>query len=625
MTDGTTPEKSRLFGLSFAALGVVFGDVGTSPLYAFRQAIGNLSITPSNIYGILSLIFWSLLIIICFKYLVIVFRADNDGEGGVIALAGVIRQKIKTPGIWLLFVTIIGVGLIIGDGILTPAISILSAVEGLKSLSPGFEEYILEITIIILLLLFWVQRIGTGKIGVLFAPILLLWFITIGTLGFLQIAENPNVLMAVNPYYAILFFIEQKQFAILSLGGIFLVMTGGEALFADLGHFGKNPIRIAWFCVVLPGLLLCYFGQGAQLLARPETADSPFYSLSPRWFLPIMILIATAATIIASQAIISAAFSILKQTSLLNLVPRLKIMYTSSVEKGEVYLPFVNLILLIGTCILVLTFKTSNNLASAFGIAVNLDMIITTILVAIIAYVIWHWNFIKLMTFPFILIVEFAFLAGNIPKFLEGGWVPILVAFLGFIIMYTWYCGFEKLRELNHRDSLFDMYIIDELNQNKVSRQPGMALYITDPYDYKAGSLLHHLRINRIFSENMLFLIVKVDNKPSIPLENKFEITKKATGLYLLDIHYGFTETINLPHTLESMLNVIKLPFELDRKKLVYFIETIAVEVTKEKIKQMWYWQKILFAIMLRNQTPDIQFYHLPYNKVIALGSYYHL
>ena len=311
MTASST-EKTHVFSLSFAALGVVFGDIGTSPLYAFSQVITRLPITDHNIYGLLSIIFWSLLIIVSFKYLMIVFRADNDGEGGIMALAGIIRQKIKNPGAWLLFITFIGVGLIIGDGILTPAISILSAVEGLKSLSPALGKYILPITLVILLLLFWLQRLGTGKIGILFAPIMLTWFVTIGILGSLQIIQNPNVLMAMNPYYAIEFFIVQKQFAILTLGGIFLVMTGGEALFADLGHFGKKPIRIVWFSIALPGLLLCYFGQGALVLAHPENATDPFYSLSPYWFLPIMILLATAATIVASQAIISAAFSILK-------------------------------------------------------------------------------------------------------------------------------------------------------------------------------------------------------------------------------------------------------------------------------------------------------------------------
>ena len=623
MMDESSPEKSSIFSLSFAALGVVFGDIGTSPLYAFSQVITHLPIIDSNIYGLLSLIFWSLLIIISFKYLVIVFRADNDGEGGIMALAGILRQKIKNPGAWLLFVTFIGIGLIIGDGVLTPAISILSAVEGLEPLSPRLGEYILPVTIIILLLLFRLQRVGTGKIGVLFAPIMLIWFITIGILGFLQIIQNPKVLIAMNPYYAIHFFIIHKQFAIVILGGIFLVMTGGEALFADLGHFGKNPIRIGWFAVALPGLFLCYFGQGAFVLMHPEKIAYPFYSLSPYWFLPIMIFLATAATIVASQAIVSAAFSILKQTSLLNLTPRLKIIYTSKVEKGQVYLPFINFVLAIGTCVLVLTFKSSSNLATAFGIAVNLDMLITTILVGIIAYHCWGWNVIKLMVFPLIFIIELVFFAGNVPKFLTGGWIPVVIAFLGIILMYTWYCGFEKLCELHHRNALMDAFIMDELNQNKISRQPGARLYIIDPYDFEGESLLHHLRVNNFFSEHMVFLSVKIGNKPYIPLKNKFELITKANGLYLLNIHYGFTENINLPATLDEMFKRVQLPFELNKNKLIYFVEVVFVEITQEKIKHMWLWQKYLFSLMVRNAVPDIQFYRLPYNKTIVLGTYY--
>lgn len=618
------PERNRLAALSFSALGIVFGDIGTSPLYAFRAAMAHLSITTAHIYGVLSLIFWSLIIIVCFKYLLVVFRADNDGEGGVLALAGIIRQKITYPGLWLLLVTIFGVGLIIGDGILTPAISILSALEGLQPLSIHLQPYIIPSTIIILLLLFWMQRIGTGRIGILFAPVILVWFIIIGLLGFLQIIQYPNVLMAVNPRYVIQFFIENKGVSLLTLGGVFLVITGGEALYADLGHFGKQPIRIAWFCVALPGLFLSYFGQGALLLLHPESINFPFYNMAPRWFLPILIILATAATIVASQAIISAAFSILKQATLLNLVPRLKIIYTSTVEKGQVYLPFVNFILLICTCALVLTFKSSNHLASAFGIAVNLDMIITTILVAIIAYVSWQWNIAKLLLFPIFLTIEIAFLAGNLPKFMDGGWVPILIAFATIVVMYTWHRGFKRLRKLNHRDALFNQFIIDELNQQKISHQPGMALFITDPYDDEGRSLLYHLRINRMMYETMVFLTIKVENRPYIPLENKFEVIQKAEGLYLLNVHYGFAEYINLPETLEKMVATIKLPFALNLRVLVYFLQIISAEVTPGRA-EIWRWQKLLFAIMLRNAVPDIQFYQLPFSRTIAIGSYYHL
>lgn len=618
-------KHKRLFALSFSALGIVFGDLGTSPLYAFGQVIGHLPLTTLNIYGILSLIFWSLTILICFKYLFIVFRADNNGEGGIIALTGLIKQKFKNPGIWLLFATILGVGLIVGDGILTPAISILSAVEGLKSISADFEPYIIPVTLLFLVLLFYIQRIGTEKIGFIFAPALCIWFITIGILGAYQIIQKPDVLFAINPYHAIHFCIENKSMAILALGGIFLVLTGGEALYADLGHFGKAPIRIAWYCLVLPSLLLCYFGQGALLLSNPESAQYPFFALSPRWFLPVLIFIATLATIISSQAIISAAFSILKQTSLLSLVPRLNIKYTSSIEKGQVYLPFINFILFVGTCVLVLTFKSSNNLASAYGIAVNLDMMLTTILVSIIAYYSWNWGISKLTCLLVIFLIELAFFSGNSHKILYGGWIPIFIAFLIFVFMYTWYCGFTKLQKLKYRDSLINQYIIDELNQNKIKRQPGAILMITDSYDHEGESLLHHLRINRIIYETMIFLKIKIDNIPYIPLEKKIEIVKKANGLYLLNINYGFTENIDLPHTLQALFKTEDLPFKIDEQKLVYFIEMVSVDVTHEKSHILWYWQKVLFSIMLRNAVFDIQFYRLPFNKAIAIGSYYHI
>jgi len=625
MMNKSSTEKKNKLSLSFAALGVVFGDIGTSPLYAFGQVIKYFPINDQNIYGILSLIFWSLIIIVSFKYLVIVFRADNDGEGGIIALAGVIRQKIKKPGGWLLFVTLVGIGLIIGDGMLTPAISILSAVEGLESLSPNLAKYIVPVTLIILFSLFKMQSIGTGKIGVYFAPIMFIWFITIGILGFLQIIQNPKVLMAVNPYYAINFFMVHKYFALFILGGIFLVITGGEALFADLGHFGKKAIRIGWFALALPSLLLCYFGQGALVLMRSEDIKYPFFSLSPDWFLPMMVILATMATIIASQAIISAAFSILKQASLLNLIPRLKIIYTSKFEKGEVYLPLINFILALGTCSLVVIFKSSSNLADAYGIAVNLDMLITTVLVGIIAFYCWGWSVPKLTIFPLILVIELAFFAGNIPKLLTGGWIPILIAILGFIVMYTWHCGFEKLRELHHRDALMDAFIIDELNQKKISRQPGMGLYIIDPYDCEGESLLHHLRLNRIFFENMVFVTIKIENKPYIPIESKFELIRKAEGFYLIIIHYGFTENINLPDELDEMFKKLNLPFEIIKNKLIYFLEVVFVEMTKERLRHMYLWQKHLFSLMIRNAVPDIQFYRLPYNKTIAIGTFYQL
>ena len=377
--EDTSIDWRRLLGLSFGALGVVYGDIGTSPLYSLRQTLLHLPATASNIYGVLSLIFWYLIIIICCKYLLIILRADNDGEGGILALSSLLKQKIKGEGRWLVFITIIGIGLIIGDGMITPAISVLSAVEGLEAVSLEFSKFIIPVTLIILVLMFWLQRIGTGKIGNLFAPIILLWFIVIGALGLIQIVQHPGILAAMNPYYAYHFFMAERVQALVALGGVFLAVTGGEALYADIGHFNKNSIRLAWFFVALPGLLLNYFGQGANLLIHPSAITNPFYSVAPNWFLPILIILATLATIIASQAIISAVFSIIKQATLLNLIPRFKIIQTSIVEKGQIYVPLITLFLAVGTCGLVVVFKSSENLGNAYGIAVNLYMIITTI------------------------------------------------------------------------------------------------------------------------------------------------------------------------------------------------------------------------------------------------------
>lgn len=623
--EDTSIDWRRLFGLSFGALGVVYGDIGTSPLYSLRQTLLHLPATASNIYGVLSLIFWYLVIIICCKYLLIILRADNDGEGGILALSSLLKQKIKGEGRLLVFITIIGIGLIIGDGMITPAISVLSAVEGLEAVSIEFSKFIIPVTLIILALMFWLQRMGTGKIGNLFAPIILLWFIVIGVLGLLQIVHHPGILAAMNPYYAYHFFMAEKAQALVALGGVFLAVTGGEALYADIGHFNKNSIRLAWFLVALPGLLLNYFGQGANLLIHPSAIANPFYGIAPDWFLPILIFLATLATIIASQAIISAVFSIIKQATLLNLIPRFKIIQTSMSEKGQIYVPLINLFLAVGTCGLVVMFKSSENLGNAYGIAVNLYMIITTMLVAQVAYSVWEWNFFQLSVFILFMIIDIANLLGNSFKFLTGGWIPLVITAAGIIIMYTWRKGFKQLRRLNYQEALSDSSIIADLNAKTIPRLPGTTLFITDPYDEMGGSLLHHLKINRILTKTVIFVSVIIENKPFTPLSEKFEILQKAEGFYLLNIHYGFAEDVHLPNILEVMTKTMTLPFQIDVKNMAYFVEIIAIEITKTKIDSLQGWQKYLFSFMLRNAVPDIQFYSLPYNKTVAIGTYFRL
>ena len=615
----------RLLGLSFGALGVVYGDIGTSPLYSLRQALLHIPATASHVYGVLSLIFWYLVLIICCKYLLIILRADNDGEGGILALSSLLKQKIKGEGRLLVFITIVGIGLIIGDGMITPAISVLSAMEGLEAISLEFTKFIIPGTLIILLFLFWLQRVGTGKLGNLFAPIILAWFIVIGVLGLLQIINHPSILAAMNPYYAYHFFIEEKTMALMALGGVFLAVTGGEALYADIGHFNKNSIRLAWFLVALPGLLLNYFGQGAYLLIHPSAITNPFYSLSPSWFLPILIVLATFATIIASQAIISAVFSIIKQAILLNLIPRFKIIQTSVVEKGQIYVPLINLFLTVGTCGLVIMFGSSENLGNAYGIAVNLYMIITTLLVAQVAYSVWRWNFLQLSVFILFMIIDLANLLGNSFKFLTGGWIPLIITAAGIVVMYTWRKGFKQLRRLNYQDALKDSNIIADLNAKTIPRLPGTTLFITDPYDEMGGSLLHHLKINRILTKTVIFVSVLIENKPFTPLSGKFEILQKAEGFYLLNVRYGFAEDVHLPNILEVMTKTMDLPFQIDVKSMAFFVEIIAIEITKNKVDSLWNWQKYLFSFMLRNAVPDIQFYSLPYNKTVAIGTYFRL
>lgn len=615
----------RLFGLSFGALGVVYGDIGTSPLYSLRQALSHLPMTTETIYGVLSLIFWYLILIISCKYLLIILRADNDGEGGILALSSLLKQKIKGEGRLLMLITIIGIGLIIGDGMITPAISVLSAVEGLEAISPEFTKFVIPGTIVILLLLFWLQRVGTGKIGALFGPIILIWFVVIGFFGLRQVILHPGVLAAMNPYYAYHFFVAEKSLALIALGGVFLAVTGGEALYADLGHFSKDSIRLAWFSIALPALLLNYFGQGAHLLAHPEAIVNPFYSIAPQWFLPVFIALATLATIIASQAIIAAVFSIIKQAILLNLIPRFKVIQTSVSEKGQIYVPLMNLFLVLGTCGLVLMFKSSANLGNAYGIAVNLYMIITTLLVAQVAYTVWRWNFLQLSVFILFMVIDLANLLGNSFKFLTGGWVPLLITLAGIVIMYTWRKGFKQLRRLNYQDALKDSTIIADLNAKTIPRLPGTTLFITDPYDEMGGSLLHHLKINRILTKTVIFVSVLIENKPFTPLSKKFEILQKAEGFYLLNIHYGFAEDIHLPNILEVMTKTMDLPFQIDVKNMAFFVEIIAIEITKARIEALWIWQKYLFSFMLRNAVPDIQFYSLPYNKTVAIGTYFRL
>lgn len=614
------------YGLTIGALGVVFGDIGTSPLYALKVALDNLSVTESNILGVLSLIFWCLIIIISFKYLIMIFRADNEGEGGILALLALMKHK-NTKQVPLFYIlAIFGAGLLLGDGMLTPAISVISALEGLGTLSNSFTPYILPATSIILILLFALQAKGTASIGYLFGPLIFIWFCTIAILGIIQIITVPVVLNAINPYYAIKLLQVSGFKGYLLLGGIFLVVTGGEALYADIGHFGKNPIRLSWFFLVLPCLVLNYFGQGANLLLHPEAISNPFYMIAPSWFYIPLIFLATIATVIASQAVISATFSLTKQAVLLGLCPRIPIVQTSKEYSGQIYVPQINFILLVGTLIFTFAFRTSDHMAHAYGIAVNAYMLMVDFMVAYTAISIWRWSKIKAcLIFGVFITIDLAFLGSNAHKFLTGGWVPVTLAFVLATIMYTWKYGLEYLRDL-YMDKADISKILKQLQYKSLNQLHDLtAVFITDVYDKSGGSFLHFLKLSRSVPEHVLIVDYLVNNIPYVHYSQRYEVTCLGEKVYKLTLHYGFMETISIPRALERASDKNILPFKLNIDRATYMVEIPNIMASKSKKSLTFFWQERLFAFLIRNYSANlnIEFYKLPYNRTIAIGTYY--
>ncbi|ASQ45026.1 potassium transporter Kup [Legionella clemsonensis] len=619
-------HKRFSFSLALGALGVVYGDIGTSPLYAVRETLSGLPINIVDVLGILSLIFWSLVLVISIKYLIFVFRADNDGEGGILALFALLKQK-KTRHEYLFYLlAIFGAGLIIGDGMLTPAISVTSAIEGLKVASSQFDNLIIPLACTILIFLFVLQSKGTGKIGRAFGPIILLWFITIGTLGLVQIVRNPVVLQAVDPSYAWHFFTTNGWSGYFLLGGVFLAITGGEALYADIGHFGKNAIRYSWYFIALPGLLLNYFGQGANLLLHPEAIENPFYMLAPDWFFIPLLVLSTAATVIASQAVISATFSITKQAVLLGLYPRLPIIQTSKEHAGQIYIPQVNFFLLIGTLILIFTFKNSSGMAHAYGIAVNLDMLLVSTMVAYAARKVWHWPLgLVIAIFSIFIFIDLAFLGANSHKFLTGGWVPVLFAFVVALVMFTWNNGMQHLQKNFYMQKDAITKILKQLRYRAFNQLPGVTgIFITDAYDQSGGSFLHFLKLSLAVPENILIVNYNVQNKPYVSIKRRFKCKKLAPKICQVTLQYGFMDTISIPDAL-TLLNKRKLlSFELNVENATYLVEIPNVMASKSYKTLMFHWQEKLFAFLIRNYSANIniEFYKLPYNRTIAIGTY---
>ncbi len=617
-------KNKKLFPLTLAALGIVYGDIGTSVLYAMRQSLQGIAVNQDNILGVLSLIFWALILIVSIKYLCFILRADNDGEGGVLALFALLKASSKKHSPVFFLIGILGTGLLFGDGMLTPAISVMSAIEGLHIISPDFSHLVLPLTIVILLGLFFTQHFGIAKIARCFGPIIFIWFITLGILGVSHILQNPEVVQAINPYYGFKFFINNGWTGYALLGGVFLVVTGGEALYADLGIFGKEPIRMSWFTVALPALLLNYFGQGAHLLRDPSAISNPFYALAPTWFEYPLLILATMATIIASQAVISAIFSLTRQAILLDLFPRVRIIQTSHTLFGQIYVPQMNVILALGTIALVLIFGNSSALANAYGIAVNLVMLGATLMVMRLAYQYWHWSIIKVFAvFSLFLIIELAFLGANLQKIMSGGWIPLVFAMLASIVMLTWYQGMKYLRQNYYREKVDLIDVIKQFDPKDLNMiKNATSVFITDPYDNGGGCFFHYLKLSHMIPEHVIILSVLIENRPKVPILERYQLTDLGKNIHRLVLHYGFIESIHIPKALEKTDKMKIFPFHIDVDQINYLVEMTNISLAMRKRTLMFNWQERFFAFLMRNSTLNIEFLQLPYNRTIAMGTY---
>jgi len=609
-------------GLTLAALGVVFGDIGTSPLYAIRECFhGDYGIapTPENLLGVLSLIFWSLTAVVSVKYLTYILRADNQGEGGIIALTALVRPTIreKRGDKWALVACgVFGASLLYGDGMITPAISVLSAMEGLHVITPVFEPYIVPATVLILAALFLFQRHGTAKVGTFFGPVILIWLVVIGALGLRAVCREPAVLLALSPLYGAHFLLHNQMHGFLVLGAVFLVVTGSEALYADMGHFGRRPIRLAWFFIVLPALLLNYFGQGALLLRHPEAAPHPFYSLAPPWLLAPLVFIATLATIIASQAVISGAFSLTRQAVQLGYAPRLKIVHTSPETIGQVYVPQVNLLLMLSSIGLVFGFRSSGKLAAAYGVAVTTTMLIATVLFYVVARERWGWGRLTAgVPVSLFLLTDLSFFAANISKILHGAWFPLVIAAAVFALMMTWKKGRELLVEQLQTSTLSLEDFHKSITDSPPQRVAGKAVFLTGNPRGMPPALLHNLRHNKVLHAATALLVVVTERIPRVPRDEKIELHRMDEGLYRIIAHFGFAEDPSVPYIL-ALAKEKGLDFELEEVSFFLGRESLF----PGKRPQMGRLRTRIFRFMSHNALSPTDFFHIPPDQVVEIG-----
>lgn len=621
-------DKKKLsykLALSLAALGVVFGDIGTSPLYALKESFlhSKMPADTLNVLGIISLILWSLIIIISFKYVFFVMKADYKGEGGILALSSLIQEtqlNSRRTKIGLVLLGVFGASFLYGDGIITPAISILSAIEGLGLITPVFDPYIIPITIALMVILFTIQKKGTGSVGKIFGPIMTTWFIVIGVVGAYSAYQTPQIFTALNPVHAVNFFIEHSYHGFVVLGSVVLCVTGGEALFSDLGHFGVLPIKNAWFYMVLPCLLLNYFGQGAFLLRSPEGVENPFYLMAPSWALAPLVILASMATTIASQALITGVFSITMQAVQQGYLPRFIIQHTSESEFGQIYIKTINRFLMIGCILLVMMFKSSGALAGAYGIAVTATMLITTILFYFVITYRWKWNkFLTLSLCGVFALIEIAFLGANTLKILDGGWLPILVGVGGYIYMTTWKTGRRilghRLREkIQPLDKFFEQVEID-----KAQRVDGVAIYMNRNLAMTPYSLVHSYEHFKTLHKTLMFMTVVTEKTPRLKESMRYELVTpemNGKGYYQLTVHFGYLEKHDVPAVLEQLKTEYPI---FDPQQVTYVLSKENIYATENP--GMALWREKLFAIQAKNEMPATEYFHLPRTRVVEIGA----
>lgn len=623
-----SPSSSRATPLSLlalAALGVVYGDIGTSPLYALRECFlghAGLAVTRDNVFGLLSLVFWSLVIVVGYGYVGVIMRADNHGEGGELALMTLVirktRRKSSQARSFAVALGLFGSALLYADAMITPAISVLSAVEGLNTATDVFEPYVLPIAFLLILGLFLIQHRGTARIGAMFGPITLLWFVAMSVTGVASILQNPEVLRALNPAYAIRFFTNNGWHGFAVLGTVFLVVTGGEALYADMGHFGRKPIRLGWYAVVFPALMLNYLGQGALLLRTPGVLDNLFYRLAPGWALYPMVVLGTMATIIASQAVISGTFSLTNQAVQLGYSPRTTIHQTSSEVIGQVYVPAANWMLLLGTLGLMLGFRDSGALAGAYGVAVSMTMLNTSILIFAAGYKVWNWPLWRaaLVAAPLIA-ANLAFLSANMLKIRVGGWFPLSCGLLLYVLVITWDRGRRLLAQRLASETLPVDLFLSDIARHKPLRVPGIALFLTGNPTGIPRTLLHNYKHNKILHDIVLLVTVQTERVPQVPEPERLEMESLGHGMYRATVHYGFRETPDLPAALEK---VDPRYFRFDPMQATFFLGRENLITARRSELGMSYWQRRIFAFMSRNSLDAANFFRIPPNRVVELG-----